>query len=221
MEIQKSPKEYLSSADYSVGVFNFCANYYYSYLINQKTTEENFNNFVLLLIWNGVSDKTLEIKEVYQKEEYMDSLQKIQPIIKKIINDLIDEHLSEDDFYKKIWDSIWLDVLFASDLERICAIVMVVFDSRIPYFNLAAGVKMDKEQYEALSDEIIEPMMKASFILQSKDEQNTEKASQLIAVCRDLPTEDYKLVFVANILDYMDRRLNYVIKRLEKKNKTE
>lgn len=205
MTVQLTQKDFLKKATYQNNIWDFCANYYKLYI--QNCSESSFENFMFLVEWNHNSDETIEIDPCFSDDEYQNTSKALFPIVKKIIENLIIENLDEHSFYSKLYQKILDDVLFATELERICALVILVLEPKLPYFKLNAALSMNDDKFQQISASIQKDISKAYFVLQYGYSQKTELASQLYSIMKVQKTEEEKIVLLSNILGYYDWQL--------------
>lgn len=211
-------KNFLSKAEYKNSIFDFCANYY-NYFINCDCDfQTKLNNFKDLLKWRKISDESLEVTRIFSEEEYRVTAQKILEFIQNIIKNLISENLDEDVFYKELYNKVFDDVLFPNDLEKICAITIIVIDQRIPYFKLGQAMQMDNERFAEISSLISKDIDKAFFILSYGYEQRTEVASQLYELIKNQQNDEQKIVLLSNILGYYSTHIQLLIDKLSEED---
>lgn len=215
MKNELTPKEFLAKAMYKKNIWDFCGNFYKTYLQDNSSEEKKLQNFIMLLEWNGESDETVEINELFSNEDYQKTSSNIFPVVKKIIENLVIENLDEKSFYKELLKKISDDVLFANELEKICAFVILFLEPRIPYFKLGQALKMDNEKYIEISNSIHNNISKAFFALQFGYSQKTELASQLYNIVKEQETEEERIVLIANILGYYNSQIKMLYDKLK------
>lgn len=215
MKKELTQKDFLAKVVYKKNIWDFCGNFYRLYLQNNSSEENKLQDFIMLLEWNGESNETVETKELFSKEDYQKTSSGILPVVKKIVDNLVIENLDEKSFYKELLTKISDDVLFASELEKICAIVILVLEPKIPYFKLGQALKMDNEKYKEISNSIHNEISKAFFALQFGYSQKTELASQLYNIVKEQETEEEKIVLIANILGYYNSQIKMLYDKLK------
>ena len=210
--------EFLSKAKYKQNIWNFCANYFELYLKDDYAPGERLKNFALLLEWHGKSDETFEIDEILKKEDCQKTTNTILEFVNKIIDNLVTENLEEEDFYKRLLEKILDDVLFSTQLEKVCSIVIMILNPKIPYFKLGQATKMENDKYKEISDSISNEIAKAYFALQYGYTQKTELASQLYNIVKEQKSEEERIVLIANILGYYNSQIKMIYDRLKKED---
>lgn len=211
-------KMFLSSAEYQNSIFDFCAKYYDLFINCDCDFQTKINNFKDLLKWRKKSDESLEVPQTFSEDEYRTTAQKILEFIQNIINNLISENLEEDVFYNELYNKVFDNVLFPNDLEKICAITIIVIDQRIPYFKLGQAMQMDNESFAEVCSSISEDIDKAFFILSYGYEQRTEVASQLYKLIKNQQNDEQKIVLLSNILGYYSTHIQLLIDKLSEED---
>lgn len=210
--------EFLSKAKYKQNIWNFCGNYFNLYLKDNHNLDEQLKNFALLLKWHGRSDETVEIDELFNKEDCQNTANSILEVVNKIIDNLVTENLEEEDFYKKLLEKILDDVLFPAQLEKVCGIGIMILNPKIPYFKLGQATKMENDKYKEISDLIANEIAKAYFALQYGYTQKTELASQLYNIVKEQKSDEERIVLIANILGYYNSQIKMIYDRLKKED---
>ena len=197
----------------------FCANYFKLYIKDYLGTDAGYDNFVSLLRWNKVSDETIELPTVFEKEEYSNALKDIHPGIKKLIDNMVTEQVEEKDFYLKLWEQISDKFQYAKEIDKVCVLIVLITDPRTPYFKLGKAMKMDNEQYQKIGNTIEQQISKAFFALRCGYEQNTEVASQLYSILQEIEDEEQRIVFLANIIGFFNAKYKVLYKKLQENSK--
>ena len=198
---------------------DFCANYFRLYIKDYFGTDKGFDNFICFLKWNRISDETIEIPSLFEKEEYGRALKEIQPGIKKLIANMVAEHVEEREFYLKLWEQVSDDLQYAQEIDKICVLVALSVDPRIPYFKLGQALKMDNGQYQTVANTIEQQISKAFFALRCGYEQNTEVASQLYSILQEIEDEEKRIVFLATIVGFFNAKYKMLYKKLQEDSK--
>lgn len=213
MEKEISKTDFLKEVAFEKSLGNFCAYYYNLYIKNLLGTNDGFENFVLILKWDHNSNETIAAVEFFSEDEYKKTTSSIQPIIKKIIDNMINESVTEDEFYSRLWEFISGDSLFPSELEKICSIVALVLEPRIPYYELGQALQMDNDKYQEVSDSIDTEISRALFVLRCGYSQNTQVASQLYKIMKEIDDEEKRIVLLANVIGYFNAKFIRLYKK--------
>lgn len=221
MKTKLGPRDYLSKAKYNGSIEDYCGNFYRLFLRDESNKKKRLESFVMLLEWSGESDESVEIDELFNEDDYRKTCSSVSPVIKKIVDNLADECLDETAFYTAILEKISDDVLFSNELEKICAIVMLLFNPKIPYFKLEQTLKMDNEKFQEISKSIQRDITKAFFVIQFGYSQKTEIASQLYSIVNKHNDETERIVLIANIIGYYTFQIKMLKNKLNEKNNIE
>ena len=210
------PIDYLEKANYKTSIWDFCGNFYRSFLSNNNVDSgSKLQNFKLLLHWSGESDESLVIDSLFPKDVYQKTTSEILSVVKKIVDNLISENLDEDIFYNELFTKICDDILFAEEIEKICAITVLVLNPKIPYFKLGKAMKMDNDKYQEISSSLRGEIQKAYFALQYGYTQKTELSSQLYSIVKTQKKDEDRIVLIANILGFYDSQIKVLYDRLK------
>ncbi len=213
MKQQLKVEEFLKTANYKRSLSDFCF-CYYEWYIESESDKVALNNFIKLLEWNKNSDESLDLDEMMPKDMYREIIDNLLPIIQKIVDKLILERLSEKEFYAVLYNNIMDNILFSKKEEKICAIIILMLEPRIPYFYLDEAIKMEDDDYKSASDSIYKHISKAYFILEYGYEQNTEVASQLYRLVKEQSSENDKIVLISNIIGFFNAKIKILYDKL-------
>lgn len=194
-----------------------CAEIYYRFLAEQKPAIAAKRLQCIAEMWIDVnSDKTVEVEERFPEEEYKDTYEAIQPIVDKLILNLVKKNETPERFYSLLWESLTNEIMFPTDLDRICALLCSLLSTFTPYFQMVESAEMDDETFMKIGEEISQQVKQAIFALNREYKQRTQVADQLISIFKDLDSEEKKVVFVAKLLGYYQMRQQQLLERLGK-----
>ncbi|MBQ9167665.1 MAG: hypothetical protein IJX67_04560 [Oscillospiraceae bacterium] len=204
--------EYISTIDGYLG--DICSDVYFLYL---KKNDQAYNNLrTFLESWYDIeSDKSISVKVYYSEDDYRECFDDIRSVIDRLLSNLVEKNYPSETFYSNLWDSINNDILFDSDLEKICAVLFVLLSSKIPYFQMEEALRMSDEEYWKVSREVDEQYKKAVFALNRGYDQRTEVASQIVRFFKEIEGETQQVVYIAKLIGYF----RFEIHRLEEKIK--
>jgi hypothetical protein len=206
-------KEYLKTAACKNSIWDFVGNYYRMYLAKGDKTEEKLNNFILLLKWDGTSNESVDVETLFQGDQYRQASEEVFPVVEKIIGNLVTENFDETVFYEKLFTKTFDDILFAGELEKICALTILVLDPKIPYYKLGPAMQMENDEFGEISQSIQEEISKAIFALQFGYSQKTELASQLYNIVKEQKDEKKRIVLIANILGFYSSQMEFLYEK--------
>lgn len=218
MATQNKLRQYLEHITGSLP--DICAEVFYRFLKeNSSNAAQDLQRF--LELWPDVdTDQTVEAGKYFSEEEYENAFKFIQPVISKLVNNLVEENVPVDQFYARMWDSISNKDFFPSDVECICAILYVLASPLTPYYQMKDPVQMDNEKFNAIG-EIIQPQVrKALFALNRKYRQRTEVSSQLIYILDEINDVEQRIVFMAKLIGHYqmrEKRLRDMLEKYKKK----
>lgn len=134
-------------------------------------------------------------------------------LITAITKNIIDQNLNVDDFYKKLYNNLFvLDILPHQDKDQ--AILLYTLSSKkilgIPYYYAENLLMMSDDQYNNIIDSIEDKISLAVYMLNRKFKTKTEEVSQLWNIASSLQTREEQVVFWAVIIN--------IIRRYERKS---
>ena len=215
MENIISPKNYLDEAVFEDDILNFCANYYFLFLCNQPSDDTVHSNFLSLMLWDRTSEESYKIEKKFTEEQYESVRADVWKITDRILDNLISEKPDQETFYHKLYAKIFDELLFSTDIERICAIAFLVICPKIPYFQLCDGLKMDIDEYKEIAVSIHEQFSKAIFAIYYGYEQNTELATQFYEIVKELDSDKKRIVFISQLISLYNNRIKRLIEEIE------
>lgn len=196
--------EFLSTADGTI--FDVCHKYYELFLKEEKDHNIASIKFSMLLCWDGPTAKTNKIPTIHSRETYIEKIEAIKDTTNIILGNLVKRNLEVNEFYLSLWDAINGTAFFATDLDTICAIIYLCNSTRIPYYKLDDGLKMDNEEFVKIAKDNIEHLNKMIYILSVGLEQKTEVASLLLQVLDGIEDPKTRVVLFAHLVSFCERR---------------
>ncbi len=169
-----------------------------------------------------VSTEEEELEQSFTAAELQKLQKKCMPLIEGILESLLSENASKEEFYNRLWtDGICKNTLLQNDNERIYALYRIWQDIRIPYFQLEEGMKMSNEAYMECSDRNAYLIKKAFFIVGASFSQRTQQSDLLLRVLSECESDEDKVVVMAQILGYVERRVLFGLLEAARSEKTE
>lgn len=199
----KSINEFLSEVNYK-DVVNLSEYVYEHYLKDIKKLDELIDIFEAYLKWDFISTRTLDISKLSSNKNYKDQYDKAAGILKPNIDNLIDKEVEERDFYANIWKTISNPTLFATDDDKIGALIFLENCEKIPYFKLDKPLEVAEKDFNEMFDKLSEDIQKCIFIFNRGYEFRTDVASQLLRLIENQKNETAKVVLLARILHYVE-----------------
>lgn len=135
-------------------------------------------------------------------------------LITAITKNIVDQNLSVDDFYKKLYNNLFvLDILPHQNKDQ--AILLYTLTSKkifgIPYYCAENLLIMSDDQYNSIIDSIEDKISLAVYMLNRKFKSKTEEVSQLWNIASSLQTKEEQVVFwavIINIIRRHERKFN-------------
>lgn len=205
--------EYLSKVKGEI--YNICEDFYNRFLYNNENTDNYSENLKLLLNWDFISDETYTANCETDVNEYQKKLKTIEPIVEKVIDNLIAENLTENDFYSKLAQFIKEETLLRLKIEKICALVCLMQSLKIPYYKIDNGLTMSNDEFVEISKKIFTQIRKSIFILAVGSTQKTEISSRLLHLLEEIHDHKEKVVFLANVIGIFEKKMLLLVEKLE------
>lgn len=155
-----------------------------------------------------VSSEEEEVENSFTVEEIKRLQKKCDILITGIIENLLSENTSAQEFYKRLWtNGICNNALLQDAKERAYTLYRIWQDSRIPYFQLEQGMEMSNEAFMEYSERNRQLIKKAFFIINSSFAQRSQQGDLLLRVINDCVTNEDKVVVMAQILSNIERKV--------------
>ncbi len=182
------------------------ADFYFRFLKDSEKAPANLQQFLELR--NEVTtDKASPVKQYFTNAEYEENVNKVKPIMDRLLFNLVQENNVPEVFYSNLWKNINNPAFFRTDIEKVSALLLVATSAVIPYFQMGEAMRMDDEEFKQTASEVYPYFQKARFALNRGYEQRTEIASQLISILKELDGEKRQIIYVAQLLAYFERKL--------------
>lgn len=166
------------------------------------------------------STEEKELDQVFTATEIQRLKKKCEPLIEGVLESLLSENISTEDFYGRLWeDGICGNTFLQTDKEKIYALYRVWRDSRIPYFQLGEGMKMSNEAYMECCNKNIHLIKKAFFIINTSFSQRSQQSDLLLRVLDECETNVDKVVVMAQILGVTERKAIFSLLEAAKNEK--
>lgn len=219
-----SPDEFLKHVDGKI--YDVCETYYLQYLKPSTTSEQAAHNLRLFYENCGYvdTDKALVVETQTAPEIFQKLIESNEDIVKRIIENLIALNLSEEDFYKQLWEQMQNKVVFPTEESIVSVVIELLFYPKVPYFQLPEVPTMDDDVYMETVQNVRSAYQKAIFAINFGYAQKTQIAEQLLRIVGELDSAQAKAVLVANIYGYYDTKIKQFkekIDELQKKLKKE
>ena len=135
------------------------------------------------------SDSDWELKKVFEPSEEATMFENAKNELSKVLYDLRKANLSEDDFNKKLWESISDKEIFKDEKERYMMMFACCANKKLPYVDISKTLKMDAKEFDAAIAEVNPVLLSAvKHVLSLNNGQFTQDASLLVPLldsCKD------------------------------------
>lgn len=200
--------------------FEVAAYFYLNYLKTEEDEDLACDLFRHLISLDVVSDGTQPVKEDIDDEEYTRLVNNYSGTIERIVDNMIEEKLPEKEFYKKLWMLISEDTVFAQDIDKICAIICLISNEKIPYYKLDDVQKIDEAEFDFLVYNYIESILKIQFIVKTNREHLPDLSYRIIKLLDGIEDEKAKTVVLSQAFGEYLQKIKALIERIEELEKS-
>lgn len=123
-----------------------------------------------------------------------------------LLEQLLKRRVTVEAFYQQLWEFISMDALFPDEKAKVFALYYIWIDIRIPYFELPESIRIDKQEFEQIQEEIRPQLQNARFILASRFSRWSELAYLLVQILDSLKDVKQKAVLLGYILNTNSKR---------------
>lgn len=128
-----------------------------------------------------------------------------EDIIQGTANRIVQMNLSEKDFYKKLYTTIFCsdsDLYPKSKEEKVIALkILSERVGEVPYYQIKDFDKVSKEEFEDTIERLYPNLQEAFYMLQHQFETTPELAAQIIRIADDIADERERIVFWTVIIN--------------------
>jgi len=146
-----------------------------------------------------------ETEIVVHEDEMSSCVAHYLDLVRGLIGALTVLGLTEKEYYKELWDALCYLLKNCNQVEKGACLHMVFSDNRTPYYPIECGLRMTNQQYEETIEQIHPLLRKMLFVLNLKNVQKTETASQLLGLLDEATTKEEKTVFLSQMLEVYSR----------------
>lgn len=166
------------------------------------------------------STEEKELDQIFTATEVQRLKKKCNPLIEGVLESLLSESISTEEFYARLWqDGICGNAFLQTDKEKIYALYRIWQDSRIPYFQLGEGMRMSNEAYMECCNKNRHLIKKAFFIINTSFSQRSQQSDLLLRVLDECETNADKVVVMAQILGNTERKVIFSLLEAAKSEK--
>lgn len=135
--------------------------------------------------------------------------EKINDIVKRhgqflsvLVHHFIVENLEIEDFYKKIYNMVFVSDAFPKEDEVHVVLLQLLARNipGLPYFPLHDVMKMDDNEFREASKMMLPQLRKGMSVLNRGLETNTEVVSQLWPISQELQSDRERIIFFSAIV---------------------
>lgn len=156
-----------------------------------------------LLQFEKKSNNQEIIYENITKEAFGKIVQLYKPLIKDLIRLWEIENPTEDQFYFKVYTTIFSSPLFPDDARSQAVFLSILSDAfpDIPYYRAENVLLMPDNQYKEAVERLEKSLTKAIHMYFRPFQSKTEQASQLWKIASEIESTDDQIVFWSVILN--------------------
>ncbi len=197
-------------------ILEVCTEFYFNYLKDEKDKGIAFSLFRHLIAKDIFSDCSycLENKEL-SDEDYA-KCRKNNGLVEKAVDSLIEKGVTEDEFYSQIWTSVYDNIVFNSDEDKIGILFCLVTNPKIPYFQMKKPiVTAEEKDLEKIVEKYYHEAQKGQFIMNMDYENKLETSVHLISLLDTIEDNDGKSVVLVGALNVLYDRISTLMEILE------
>ena len=166
------------------------------------------------------SDHTLVVEDLGITKEKKNELKSncgetINALLKNYLSKAVSKNISEEDFYRGLWNNIVNNSLFQKEEEKWFATYYILIDSRIPFFEIQKGLEMSNEKFVALIKECKQDIQKIKFVMSYEFDQRTMEASNLLDIILAQNTYEKKAIILSVILRELRKQKDRLLELLK------
>jgi len=178
----------------------------------REREEAQVSKLLKLLREKGIEGKKDGVLTVYGGEEAVPERPKLPAslmsqckakfghMVEGIIDICTMEGGPEAAYYTKLWSMLRTLLDAYTKEEQGACLYFVIFDERIPYWDIEPGVRMDNSEYQRIVKKIKPELRKMLYVLNLPAGQRTETASRLLRVLDELSDFNERTVFLSQLI---------------------
>lgn len=198
-------------------VYDVCAIFYLKYLKTASTAEiaaQRLREFYENCGYTE-SDQTIRVEAETAPETFSQLIDENRDIVAKIVENLIEQNPSVENFYQLLWKQMQNKILFPSDDAVVAIIIQLFFMENIPYYQLSTVDTMEDDEYVTLLESVKKMYQKAIFAINRGYLQKTQVAGQLLMILKEMPSMEEQEVFVAQLIGYYKSKNEYLKNKVD------
>ena len=198
-------------------VYDVCAIFYLKYLKTAATAEiaaQRLREFYENCGYTE-SDQMIHVEAATAPETFSQLIDENRDIVAKIVENLIEQNPSVENFYQLLWKQMQNKILFPSDDAVVAIIIQLFFMENIPYYQLCTVDTMEDDEYVTLLESVKKMYQKAIFAINRGYLQKTQVAGQLLMILKEMPSMEEQEVFVAQLIGYYKSKNEYLKNKVD------
>lgn len=135
-------------------------------------------------------------------EEIKNAEQKYIDLLNEIVQVIVQDNPTEEEFYKKLYENVFISQLLPQNSKSKAILTKILAEDvmLIPYYQAENLLQMSNEEYRDYLERIKPNVLKALHMLNRNFETLTEIASQLYNILDDIEIREDKIVFISAVL---------------------
>lgn len=184
---------------YNATIWDTCKEIWRSILAQEQGAQEQY--FFTFLHEVSLDDVgATDWKQYFSKEAVSLIRNDITQLGNRIVENLVQQRLPEEMFYKSLWDKICDNTLLPDQAAQTAFLACLWTDPRIPYYQVEEGCTMDNDEFDRITEKIWPILKKVYFILSIQLAQKTQRASLLMKLADEIDDEKERTVFWAYVI---------------------
>lgn len=177
--------------------------YYILYKECVSTSETPYKTLMQILTYSksiGVEDDSEPIN--LSTEEIKDAEHKYIDLINEIVQVLVRENHSEDEFYKRLYEVVFNSSLLPQSINSQAIFTKILSENVrfIPYYQAKNLLQMTNDEYRDYLEKMKPYILEALHMLNRNFDTLTEIASQLYRVAENIEKKEDRIIFISAIL---------------------
>lgn len=145
------------------------------------------------------------------KEREYELVIKYESIISGVTNRMVDLNLSKEEFYEKLYKTIFAsdDALYPRSEEEQIIVLKYLSEQvpDVPYFKIKRRIQISEEDFDERLEKLRPNIQEALHMFQRKFETTPESAAEIWRIVRDLTDEKDQVVLLTIILNFLQRNV--------------
>ena len=197
-------------------ILEVCTEFYYNYLKDEEDKGIAFSLFRHLIAKDIFSDCSYCLENKALSDEDYAKCRKNNGLVEKAVDSLIEKGVTEDEFYSQIWTSVYDNIVFNSDEDKIGILFCLVSNPKIPYFQINKPIVMvENKDPEKIVEKYYHEVQKGQFIMNMDYENKLETSVHLISLLDTIEEKDGKSVVLVGALNVLYDRISTLMEILE------